>query len=779
MQQPVPTRPRSAGRPRLSGTTRTRNYFNSREGKSSGKGEGGDDPTLILHSKDEVVPPILQHNGGDENDVNENPLIYSLLGDFHDDNDVFHWHTTTTVKPKDEFIHDMQFPFSLYEIGNLYRNLTRRTDIRSPSELICQPNISSSVTGDEKSSELKSSPNRMHDLAARGPIGLLFILCHQIMSLLTAFCGNMTRCNMRRCMKIDDREEPCLFEEDGLVANPTITPPVTKSRNLLRVEERIRRELSLDRKLPSLPAEHNDLSVVVCPNSDYNAINDEIAVSQEKKPIVAKTDESFWLTPGKDLVGPEKRGGIVLREVTLTVDVGQIKLRQHPEFTAQEKALARVSCLHDQYRVQIEANAFHYSVIRVTEICRRLQSIDSKRNTEVKTSSDSRLMINPLFNDLKSSAASLVTRSESIKSMMMQIKLGWNEFLATKENDPLFRHADVELKTSTLSSYAKLSNDVKELGDEIKSTKPVLSRIQNELPRSSVSSFQFLQEVESALSDLTHIFEVIELVSCPLTQATEGVKSGRRRMERYFARLLVNGHVVGDTKIEQVDWISFSVKLSHRFNCKMSQKPTRTCVQIWKSSIGFLPDEVVCSIAFMPMQEDQLSSPRPATEEWLQFSSNRSDVKGAIRLEARFVERTVKCLSLGTHMAKMPSQPTKLIRPLIGDFETYTQKTTSVKLSNYRCPDRQSMMEFKHSNGNLFTNKIFFEEPLRHELIKKRQRDPTFIPSPIPITELEVQNTDVYHDKIKTDGDSDEVSRTVECRHVFVSCRQVLTIHSF
>jgi hypothetical protein len=571
-------------------------------------------------------------------------------------------------------------------------------------------------------------------------------------------------------MKIDDREEPCLFEEDGLVANPTITPPVTKSRNLLRVEERIRRELSLDRKLPSLPT--------MCPNSDYNAINDEIAVSQEKKPIVAKMDESFWLTPGKDLVGPEKRGGIVLREVTLTIDVGQIKLRQHPEFSAQEKALARVSCLHDQYRVQIEANAFHYSVTRVTEICRRLQSIDSKRNIEVKTSSDSRLMINPLFNDLKSSAASLVTRSESIKSMMMQIKQGWNEFLATKENDPLFRHADVELKTSTLSSYAKLSNDVKELGDEIKSTKPVLSRIQNEL-RSSVSSFQFLQEVESALSDLTHIFEVIELISCPLTQATEGVKSGRRRMEKYFARLLVNGHVVGDTKIEQVDWTSFSVKLSHRFNCKMSQKPTRTCVQIWKSSIGFLPDEVVCSIAFMPMQEDQLGSPRPATEEWLQFSSNRADVKGAIRLEARFVERTVKCLSLGTHMAKMPSQPTKLIRPLIGDFETYTQKTTAVKLSNYRCPDRQSMMEFKHSSGNLFTNKILFEEPLRHELIKKRQRDPTFIPSPIPITELEVQNNDVYHDKIKSDGDSDEVSRNVECRHDFVSCRQVLTIHSF
>ena len=615
MQQPVLTRPRSAGRPRLLGTTRTRSYFNSGEGKSTGKGEGGDDPTLILLSKDEVVPPIVQNNGDGENDVNAAPLIYYLLGDLDDDNDVFQWDTTRMVKPKDEFIHDMQFAFSLYEIVNLYRNLTRRTDIRSPSELICQPDISSLVTGDEKSSDFKYPPSHMHDLAARGPIGLLFILCHQIMSLLTTFCGNMTRCNMRRCMKIDDREEPCLFEEDGRVANPTITPPVTKSHTLLRVEERIRRELPLEKKLRSLPTEHNDQSVAVCLSSDYIAINDEIAVSQEKKPIVAKLDESFWLTPGKDLVGPEKRGGNVLREVTLTVDVGQIKLRQHPEFSAQEKALARVSCLYDQYRAQIEANSFHYSVTRVTEICRRLQSIESKRNTEVKTSSDSRLMINPLFNDLKSSAASLVTESQSIKSMMMQIKLGWNEFLATIENDPHSHHADVELKTSTLSSRANLSNGVKELGDELKSTRPVLSRIQNELPRSSVNSLQFLQEVETTLSDLTHIFEVIELISCPSTQATEGVKSGRRRIERYFIRLLINGHVVGDTKIEQVDWTSFSVKLSHRFNCKMSQKPTRTCVQIRKSSIGFLPDEVVCSIAFLPIKEDQLGSPGPATED--------------------------------------------------------------------------------------------------------------------------------------------------------------------
>jgi hypothetical protein len=744
------TRPRSAGRPRLSGTTRTRSYFNSREGKSFGKDGGKDFPSLIRHSTDETTLPTLQNGDVNDNDVDTPPLIYSLVGNFDDYNDVLR-----TVKPQNVFVDDMQFSFSLSGITSFHRNLMLRDELRLQSELIGQPYTSSLVKDNEQTSDLKPP-------TARGPIDLLLILCHHIATLLMTSFGNMAPCNMRRCTKNDEREEPCQFEEDGLVVNTANTPFVAKSRNLLRLEERIRRESSLEMKVPILHAEHYG---EVCPNDDESEVND--AATQGIEPITAKIDESYWLNPGQDLVGPEKRGGIVRREVNLTVDVGQIKIRQHPEFSAQERALARVSCLYDQYRTQIEANLFHYLVSRVTEICRKLLTINSNRSTEVKTSSDLRSMINPLLNDLKSSAAYLVTVSESIKSMVVQMKLSWTEFLFTKENDSSCRHADVELKTSPLSSSAKLGDALKELGDVIKSIQPVLSRFrQDELARSSLNAFQSIQEVETAVSNLTHIFEVIEFVQ--VSHTTERVKSRRRKAERYYARLLVNGHVVGDTKIERVDWASFSVKLGHRFNCKMIQKPTCTSVQIWKSSIGFLPDVLISSIAFLPelvcTQQDQLGSSQiTATENWLQFSSNGSDVKGAIQLASRLVERTLKCSGHGIHMVKMPMHPKKLIGPLISDIDTYTRTTSAVKPQNRCCPDRQCMMEFRHTSGTLFTSKTLLEEPLRHALIKKRQRNPTSVPSHIPITELEVQNNDTYHDLIK----SDAVGNEVRAGHIF------------
>ena len=82
------------------------------------------------------------------------------------------------------------------------------------------------------------------------------------------------------------------------------------------------------------------------------------------------------------------------------------------------------------------------------------------------------------------------------------------------------------------------------------------------------------------------------------------------------------------------------------------------------------------------------------------------------------------------------------------------------------CLDRQSAMEFKHSNGILFSNKIIFEEPLRHVLIQRRKTNPSLGGlSHIPITELEVQSSDAFHDMIKDDFDLNN-----EVRMIFDRC---------
>lgn len=551
MEQPAqPTRPKSAaGRPRLS---RTRSYINSREGKSYGKDEGENVPVPFLDGKSK-----LQNNESNGDGDETAPLIFSLLGDLNDDGNVFRWETTRTVKPKNAFVHDMQFRFSLSG---------------EESKLICTPTRL----------DLKSF--------ARGPIALISLLCQHMAVLFIIAFGYFSS---------NDENMPCVSEEDGLVTKSIVAPTTAKSYNLLRLEDRIRRELAMEIKSPPMLANLSDQSDAA--HDDNAKIKDETNDLSEKRPV-AKMDESFWLNPVHDLVGPEKCRGNVQREINLTVDVGPIKLCQHPEFTAQEQALAHVSCF-----------------------------------------------------------------------------------------------------------------------------------------------------------DLSNTLEVIQ--SAQPSRIAEGVETKRKKMDRYFARLLVNGHVIGDTKTEAVDLLSFSVKLSHRFNCKMSQKPTSTCVQVWKSAGGFLSNELVCSIGFLPdestcTQEDQLSSPGPV--EWLQFSSKGSDIKGVLKLGAHIVEHTVKSnpriSNMSGHLAQLIRSPSEV--------KTCNQQPTVYKTPSQHCSsiDRQSMMQFKHTSGILFTNKIVLEEPLRHSLIKKRQKSPTSVISPIPITELEVQNNDAYHELMKNDCPSNEVS---------------------
>ena len=549
MEQPAqPTRPKSAaGRPRLS---RTRSYINSREGKASAKDEGENVPVPFLEDNSK-----LQNNERNGDGDETAPLIFSLLGDLDDDGNAFLWETTRTVKPKNAFVNEMQFRFSLSG---------------EESKLICTPTRL----------DLKS--------LARVPIALISLLCQHMAALLMTVFGYFSRCGIKR----NDEKMPCV--EDGLVTKSIAAPTTAKSRNLLRLEDRIRRELDIETKSPPLAATLSDQSVAA--REDNAGIKDEIP---EQRPV-AKMDESFWMNPVNDLVGPEKSGN-VQREVNLTIDVGPIKLCKHPEFTAQEQALAHVSCF-----------------------------------------------------DLSNTSVA------------------------------------------------------------IQSAQP--------------------------------------------SQIAEGVETKRRKVDIYFARLLVNGHVVGDTKTEAVDFLSFSVKLSHRFYCKLSQKPTSTCLQVWRSAVGFLPNEMVCSIGFLPnesacTQEDQLGSTSPAMETWLQFSSKGSDVKGVLRIGAHIVEHTLRS---SVHMANMSGNLPQLIRSP-GGIDTI--KAAS-KLSSQHCSglDRQSMMQFKHNSGILFTNKLVFEEPLRHSLIKKRQKSPTSVLSPIPITELEVQNNDAFHDLIKNDCPSNEVS---------------------
>jgi len=257
--------------------------------------------------------------------------------------------------------------------------------------------------------------------------------------------------------------------------------------------------------------------------------------------------------------------------------------------------------------------------------------------------------------------------------------------------------------------------------------------------------------------------------------------------ERYFVRLIINNNVVGDTKAEKLDKSTFIVKLSHKFNCKLiSHKPTSVCLQIWKkssiglsfflpekkSSIGFsffLPDCLI-STCFVPVEEqdEEEEEEEDGLSLNVQFSSSTSNgeselqqgLKGTLSVTSSCQVRSVHS---GPATCKAPPQqlPTSmfqqsLIRPPVVNNENDDNNVNNKeKITNnnlYHNHHQSTTMEFKDANSGIsFSNTSLIEEPLRHVLIKQRQRNPSSVPLSIPLTEREVQNSDVYHDLIQNE----------------------------
>jgi len=253
---------------------------------------------------------------------------------------------------------------------------------------------------------------------------------------------------------------------------------------------------------------------------------------------------------------------------------------------------------------------------------------------------------------------------------------------------------------------------------------------------------------------------------------TKDDKLQQRRItsERYFVRLIINNNVVGDTKAKQLDKSTFVVKLSHKFNCRLtSHKPTSVCLQIWKkSSIGFffLPDCLI-STCFVPIEEEE-EEEEDGMSLNVQFSSSSSSnelqqgLKGALSITSSCRVRSVQS---GPTTCKAPPQQLpstsmfrqSLIRPPVvnnenGDNNVNNKETTTNNSNLYHNHRQSTTMEFKGSNSGIsFSNTSLIEEPLRHVLIKQRQRNPSAAPLSIPLTEREVQNSDVYHDLIQNE----------------------------
>ena len=522
----------------------------------------------------------------------------------------------------------------------------------------------------------------------------------------------------------DTYEEARADNEAGLFVSGTADGQHSTQLAVSRIEERIRREISLYHR-PEDTTGQTDATVEETP-----ANKSEIETAHH-------ADESFWASPHKNEV-TQMHGHYRESIVEIAINVEEVKFRQHPHFIDEELILGQINSLYERYRKHIESASLHFLVKKLLGI---VQYIGSENEDTPP--------LQVTIYDLKITAEKLLEEANCIKDLSFRLKNLMGALHKARESSG-FACTDIEVQSENLSN-AEFEDDIQRLKDVIPSLRPLFSTTS-----CCHENDQIVNEALEAVE--TMIYDNLEQCRFPLNLTTgkkvaqlgwipKDEKARRRKIssERYFARLLIDGHPVGDTKSVTIEWPSFSVQLSHRFHCKLSRRPDKTCIQIFMSPSGFLPPHLVCSI-FVGIPPDHVveSGKQECIMDWYEFSTEYG-LKGAVFISASLRAIPTKSSRMAMVPHKVTSTSAVSKKKMIRLLKKATNKT---HVDVCRCnASNQLMMAFKLGSSALLSS--LFQEPSRHILIRKRQTNPNTV-SPIP--NLTSQNANECFSAVERDA---------------------------
>lgn len=519
-------------------------------------------------------------------------------------------------------------------------------------------------------------------------------------------------------------------EEDGLFVLPS-----EANQFQSKMEERVKRELAANQSLSTLDAENRNYGRISEDNDNTNQC------------LTGHKGESFWAEPIQNLQ-PQMLYRTNDQLIDATIDIKDVRINQHPLFTDEERAATQIKAVYELYRERIEARTLQYLLKRL------LGSYQYANGNSNNLSQD-------IILDLVSTAEKLVEECNCVRAMYERIKKLWTLLTQSREQAG-FVGTDIELETDK-STDDEFESNVKKLVETIPSLSSMLSdhMIQEHPTAKQTLETMMVILTGDDLDPFKHKFTLaksdqLRQLHCWIPKEE---KRRRRRIstERYFARLVIDGHPVGDTRRVKIDLISRTIKLCHRFNCRLFSEQTNTCcLEVFRAPTGFLPAQMVCRV-FVRIPNlntkrilDERISSVPSCD-WYEFAS-QTEIKGAILVSIGIESIPAIQSSILVRVPRKvhSSQLFSTKKTLLRDSHTETSKSKSDGEGHINV--RQLMMAFKCDNKTLMSNS--FLEPPRHILLRKRQINPD-IPSPIPCSSFEIMgpSDDVYSSFLRQDSE--------------------------
>ena len=458
------------------------------------------------------------------------------------------------------------------------------------------------------------------------------------------------------------------------------------------LEERIRREIETN----PIALSHNAKETTELPKKREG----------ETKIIQNEPYTSFWAPDQKEVWRRSHKNNPIF---DVTVQVEEINIHQHPLFSDEESA---VSQMITEYK-RCDRTKDYSLHIAIKDLLKRI--ID--RNNDGTSSDDS---------DLLYAAEKIAEETNHIKNIHNRIERLWDEVIQARKNAG-FNCTDVEMETLPAAIDNEFDDDLTRLLEALPSLK-----LTSDQQRQLSITTTILRSIEHCKikPNMIKTGNVVRNITAP---KKEKLRRKSISSENYFARLLIDNHPVGDTRRARINLPSFSISISHRFRCNLSEQPDKSCIQVFFAPAGFLPARLMCSIFVTIPQFNGESFPAESftNQESYAFSSHNG-LKGSM-----LVITSVKVIpSRSSSIAQVPRHvtPSSLVKSK-HPLQVMRSDTQMPRLErDVLIPNRQFMMAFQCNNQTLLSTSL--QEPTRHILLKKRRHNLN-VPSPIPFSNLE------------------------------------------
>jgi hypothetical protein len=292
-------------------------------------------------------------------------------------------------------------------------------------------------------------------------------------------------------------------------------------------------------------------------------------------------------------------------KLNLAIQLDSIVFHEHYHFNEEERLAHSLCEQMKRFHDLKESGKKEYFISRLVALTKSIEDCSNRCL---------HLDINIPFDDVQNTLNEIASVEHEMHSGYMSIVQKWKDLKTLRTNQG-FQSTTVMLEKVTIEDIDSL-NDIKQsltlLESKTSWLLQHLSRTSNDSEHrdyeEELMTLLWTGNVIVSTVSTRYDIHIIKNDSKHLTNIALYPSEQKRRSllqgEKYYIRFILNGYVVLQTKVNEITWPSWTLKLNERVICSLSKFPDYIHVQIFRRRFGLHSDEFISETALAcPGQE--------------------------------------------------------------------------------------------------------------------------------------------------------------------------------